>query len=51
MKRSPADDVIRRGDDDTGLPWVRSWNGVYLIVFISFILWVAMLVALTDFFP
>jgi hypothetical protein len=50
MKRSTADEVVTRGDDDTGLPWVRSWNGVYLMVIISFILWVTLLVALTDFF-
>jgi hypothetical protein len=51
MKRSPAYEIVAGGDDDTGLPWVRSWNGVYLIVIISFILWVTLLVALTDFFP
>jgi len=50
MKRATAAEVVTRGDDDTGLPWVRSWNGVYLIVIISFILWVTLLVALTDFF-
>jgi hypothetical protein len=50
MKRSTADKVVPRRDDETGLPWVRSWNGVYLIVIISFILWVTLLVALTDFF-
>jgi hypothetical protein len=50
MKRSTADEVVPRGDDDTGLPWLRSWNAVYLAVVISFILWVTLLVALTDFF-
>jgi hypothetical protein len=50
MKRSTANEVVTRGDDDTGLPWLRSWNGVYAIVIISFILWVTLLVALTDFF-
>ncbi len=50
MKRSTADEVVTRGDDDTGLPWVRTWNGIYLIVIISFILWLTLLVALTDVF-
>jgi hypothetical protein len=50
MKRSDANKAVTPKDDDTGLPWLRSWNGVYLIVIISFILWVTLLVALTDFF-
>jgi hypothetical protein len=36
--------------DDTGLPWLRSWKEVYLVVIINFVLWVTLLVALTDFF-
>jgi hypothetical protein len=34
-------------DEVTGLPWLRSWRGVYLFVFGCFILWVALLLALT----
>jgi hypothetical protein len=49
MKRSTADEVTR-GDDDTGLPGLRSWTGVYVVVIVSFILWVTLLVALTDFY-
>jgi hypothetical protein len=35
---------------DTGLPWFRTWRGVYLFVFGCFILWVALLFALTRIF-
>jgi hypothetical protein len=34
-------------DEMTGIPWLRSWKGVYVFVLGSFILWVALLVALT----
>jgi hypothetical protein len=34
-------------DEATGLPWFRTWRGVYLFVFGSFVLWVALLLALT----
>jgi hypothetical protein len=50
MKRSTADKAVGPEDGDTGLPWLRSWYGVYSIVVISFILWITLLVALTDFF-
>ena len=50
MKRSIADEMVPRGDDDTGLPGLRSWTGVYVVVIVSFILWVTLLVALTDFY-
>jgi hypothetical protein len=41
MKR-PADD-----EEATGLPWPRTWRGVYGAVLISFVIWVALLTALT----
>ena len=50
MKRSAADQSIAPEAEDTGLPWLRTWKGVYLFVIISFVLWVALLIALTDFF-
>ena len=50
MKRSTAVKSVAPEDDDTGLPWLRTWKGVYLVVIINFVLWVALLVALTDFF-
>lgn len=39
-------------DDDaiTGLPWMRTWRGVYLFVLGSFILWVGLLMWLCRFF-
>jgi len=34
-------------DELTGLPGLRTWRGVYIFVFGCFILWVALLLALT----
>ena len=51
MKRpSAVKSVAPETDDDTGLPWLRTWKSVYLVVIILFVLWVTLLVALTDFF-
>ena len=36
--------------ETTGLPWFHSWRGVYVFVFGCFILWVALLFALTRIF-
>ncbi len=32
--------------ETTGLPWPKSWNGAYLVVIGSFILWLSLLIAL-----
>jgi hypothetical protein len=34
-------------DELTGLPWLRTWRGVYFFVFGCFVLWVALMLALT----
>jgi hypothetical protein len=34
-------------DETTGLPWFRTWRGVYIFVLVTFILWVVLLLALT----
>ena len=36
---------------DTGLPGLRTWRGVYLVVSGIFLLWVVLLTALTWMFP
>jgi hypothetical protein len=36
--------------EDTGLPGFRSWRGVYLFVFGSFLVWVVLLAWLSRFF-
>jgi hypothetical protein len=36
--------------DETGLPWLRTWNQVYLAVIIHFAIWIVLLIALTRFF-
>jgi hypothetical protein len=41
----PLDDQI------TGLPALRSWRSVYLLVIVIFIVWVGLLEALTRAFP
>ena len=33
-------------DEATGLPWPRTWPGVYAVVVISFVVWVVLLVVL-----
>ena len=50
MKRSAVVPSIGPEAEDTGLPWLRTWKAVYLVVIIHFLFWVALLVALTDFF-
>ena len=50
MKRSTTVEAGAPKADETGLPWLRSWKEVYLVVIINFVLWVTLLVALTDFF-
>ena len=39
-----------RESEETGLPIFRSWKSVYLFVLGSFVLWIALLVALTKIF-
>lgn len=36
--------------ESTGLPWPKTWRGAYLFVIASFILWLGLLIALTEFF-
>jgi hypothetical protein len=50
MKRSAPVKSVAPEDDETGLPWLPTWKGVYLVVIISLVLWVALLIVLTDFF-
>ena len=50
MKRPTAVKSVAPEAGGTGLPWLRTWKSVYLLVIILFALWVALLVALTDFF-
>jgi hypothetical protein len=38
------------GDTEmTGLPWPKTWKGAYLFVIGSFILWLGLLFALTEY--
>jgi hypothetical protein len=44
---APVDAPPTGVDDRTGLPWFRTWRDVYAFVLVTFILWVALLLALT----
>jgi len=35
-------------EEGTGLPWFRTWGGVYAFVLGVFVLWVALLALLTE---
>ena len=50
MKRFTDTESVDPEGDETGLPWLRTWNRVYLLVIIHFALWIAVLVVLTDLF-
>jgi len=36
--------------DATGLPWLSTWPSTYLFTIASFVLWIVLLFALTEFF-
>jgi len=38
-------------EEATGLPWLRTWRRVYVLVLVVFAAWVALLAALTRAFP
>jgi hypothetical protein len=35
-------------ESTTGLPWPKSWSGAYIFVVATFILWLALLMLLTE---
>ena len=37
-------------DEATGLPWPRSWRGVYALAFGVFVAWIVLLTILTQSF-
>ena len=45
-----TNESVEPESDETGLPWLRTWNRVYLVVIIHFAIWIVLLVALTHFF-
>jgi hypothetical protein len=44
-------DPLSPSDHETGLPGLRSWRTVYLVVFGVFLVWVGLLTWLTKFYP
>jgi hypothetical protein len=49
-QHSPSESACAVENGGTGLPWFRTWRGVYLFVFGSFLVWVVLLAWLTRFF-
>ncbi len=47
----PPDPADEPPDEATGLPWPRTWPGVYAVVLIGFVAWVVLLVALERSYP
>ena len=47
---APAESKPRE-DENPGLPGLKSWTAVYLLVLGSFALWIVLLVALTRLYP
>ncbi len=35
--------------ESTGLPFPKTWKGAYLFVLASFVMWVSLLIVLTEF--
>jgi hypothetical protein len=50
MNPPPAVETPVPESEDTGIPGIRTWRGLYVFVFGSFVLWVVMLFALTMIF-
>jgi hypothetical protein len=42
----PGAPAVEPPDGETGLPWLRTWPGVYAFVLICLITWVVLLVVL-----
>jgi len=49
MTNTSAQEPSASESETTGLPWPKTWKGAYLFVIGSFILWLGLLVALTEF--
>jgi len=48
MIDSGVDETPAMDSELTGLPWLKTWNNVYVFVVCSFVLWIALLIALTE---
>jgi hypothetical protein len=47
----PGPPAVEPPDGATGLPWLRTWPGVYALVLICFIMWVVLLAVLERSYP
>ena len=44
-----AGTALTEDDVSTSLPWPKTWNGAYLFVIGTFVLWLTLLLALKEF--
>jgi hypothetical protein len=49
-EEAPGPPAARTTGESTGLPWLRTWRGVYVLVMVCFVIWVGLLVALSVIF-
>jgi hypothetical protein len=49
MSNNTVPDETAAESDTTGLPWPKTWNGAYLFVIGTFLLWLVLLIALGEF--
>jgi len=50
MKRPAVVETSAHESGETGLPLFHTWKGVYILVLASFVLWVSLLILLTEAF-
>jgi hypothetical protein len=50
MKRPAVVETSAHESGETGLPLFRTWKAVYILVLASFILWIGLLILLTETF-
>jgi hypothetical protein len=50
MNTGQSDEPSESNNDSTGLAWPRTWKGAYIFVAASLVLWLALLIALTELF-
>lgn len=48
MKETAPNQDFHDDASSTGLPWLTTWKSAYTFVVCSFVLWLALLIALTE---
>ena len=50
MNKPDATEQSARETEDTGVPGLRTWRGIYLLVFVFFVVVVVLLASFTRYF-